>query len=424
MGQIHSAIREHVQPRELRIFLLLVSLYATYRLNKHNHVGTLLYVSYLLGITPVRAIHRYLDGTAYDHTELSLREELLLRLYKECTLELHPPALQRSNLLHIYINNLINRSTWTADNGPQHRGYWFGTQYKHSKDVQHALKNKAAADDVKVLLYIHGGGFMVGSARDSAFFLRYIQQQYNQLRSSNKKRSQSLAIYSLDYTLSNAVSKQGTAPQTIIEECITAYKWLIQDVGVPASNIIIGGDSSGGNITLSTILQLPSRKLPSPAAGVLISPWVDLSKEYLPDEIEDESRDYLNLPFLDHCALTYLGNRVTQDHPITSPLYANLDSDNDSSTSTDTVPPLFVCYGGREILRGQCEALVEKLRDNRIHVSEVVDWRLYHNYILYGHLIGRAAWLSCDELVTFMKGVYSGQITNESPSETKVMDSW
>jgi acetyl esterase/lipase len=264
-----------------------------------------------------------------------------------------------------------------------------------------------------LMLICLGGGFQYEDARHHTSFHQYIQQQYNKINSTSSKH-QSLAIYSIEYTRSFA-SDQGTT-EIVLNECIAAYKWLVEDIGISARNIVIGGEGSGGNLTLSTMLQLADKKLPTPAAGCIISGWVDLSNEYLPDEIEEESRDYMSVEYLDDCALSYLGNRVVQDISTASPLRGTYDE--------KYMAPLFINYGGREILRGQSEALVEKGRDNRIHVTEVVDWRMYHHYILFPDLIGKAASLSCDELVAFLTGVYNDEITNDTPSVTKVMDSW
>jgi acetyl esterase/lipase len=61
-----------------------------------------------------------------------------------------------------------------------------------------------------------------------------------------------------------------------LEDVIKAYTWLLE-AGVRPGQVTLAGDSAGGGLVLSTMLALRERGIPLPAAGVCLSPVVDLS---------------------------------------------------------------------------------------------------------------------------------------------------
>ena len=61
-----------------------------------------------------------------------------------------------------------------------------------------------------------------------------------------------------------------------LEDAVAAYRWLL-DRGTAPRRIVIAGDSAGGGLTVATLVALRERGVPLPAAGVCISPWVDLT---------------------------------------------------------------------------------------------------------------------------------------------------
>lgn len=71
-----------------------------------------------------------------------------------------------------------------------------------------------------------------------------------------------------------------------IEDCITAYKWLL--TSTPASSIIIAGDSAGAGTAALVLQRLRRRNLPHPACGILMSPWLDLSMDMPSRQTEED----------------------------------------------------------------------------------------------------------------------------------------
>ncbi|MEX2683863.1 MAG: alpha/beta hydrolase [Candidatus Sigynarchaeota archaeon] len=110
-----------------------------------------------------------------------------------------------------------------------------------------------------VLLYYHGGGFAAGSPLT------------HRLLTVTIGRATRTRVLSVDYRLYPEV----TLPEEIAD-CFSAYKWLLSR-GTKPGNIIIAGDSAGGFLVLATLLKNRDEKVPMPAAGICISPVVDLT---------------------------------------------------------------------------------------------------------------------------------------------------
>ncbi|GIG69196.1 alpha/beta hydrolase [Phytomonospora endophytica] len=119
-----------------------------------------------------------------------------------------------------------------------------------------ALSTAAGGD---VLLYFHGGGFVVGSARSTAH-----------LPAALVRHLDGRAI-SLDYRLAPE-HPYPAAP----DDCLAAYRELL-DSGLDARRVVFAGDSAGAALAVTTMLRARDAGLPLPAAAVLFSPAVDLT---------------------------------------------------------------------------------------------------------------------------------------------------
>jgi epsilon-lactone hydrolase len=113
--------------------------------------------------------------------------------------------------------------------------------------------------DDQVLLYLHGGGFVYGLSSLHRHMLVYLA------------RKMGVRVLAVDYRL---------APEhpfpAALDDCITAYRWLLKQ-GVSSRSLVIGGDSAGGNLTITTLMKLRDDGDPLPAAGVCLSPVIDLT---------------------------------------------------------------------------------------------------------------------------------------------------
>src|SRR5207247_9367885 len=110
-----------------------------------------------------------------------------------------------------------------------------------------------------VVLYLHGGGYVIGSPRS-----------HRHLAAAIARAAGTRALL-LDYRL---------APEhpfpAALGDAVAAYQWLLAQ-GIAPGRVVVAGDSAGGGLTVATLLALRDRGLPRPAGGVCISPWVDLT---------------------------------------------------------------------------------------------------------------------------------------------------
>ncbi|MEO9255892.1 MAG: alpha/beta hydrolase, partial [Tepidiformaceae bacterium] len=116
----------------------------------------------------------------------------------------------------------------------------------------------SGADATRVVMYLHGGGYVIGSLVSHRELVARIA------------RAAGARGLSVDYRL---------APEhpfpAAVDDAVAAYRWLLAQ-GIRAANIVIAGDSAGGGLTVATLVALKELGEPLPAAGVCLSPWVDL----------------------------------------------------------------------------------------------------------------------------------------------------
>jgi acetyl esterase/lipase len=171
------------------------------------------------------------------------------------------------------------------------------------------------------VLYLHGGGYVIGSPRS-----------HRHLAAAIARAAGTPALLP-DYRL---------APEhpfpAALEDAVAAYEWLLAR-GIAPERIVVAGDSAGGGLTVATLLALRDRGLPTPAGGVCISPWTDLTcsagsyktKAAVDPIVESASITMMAQAYLGH------GDRRT---PLASPLFADLRR----------LPPLLIQVGSDEVL--------------------------------------------------------------------------
>jgi acetyl esterase/lipase len=181
--------------------------------------------------------------------------------------------------------------------------------------------NPADADQSCVLLYFHGGGFVVGSPMTAASIAGTLADRAK------------LRCFSLDYPLAPE------APYPAAHDnAVDAYVMLL-DSGYAAENIVLAGDSAGGNIALGTLLRIRDRGLPMPAGAYLLSPWADLGNSLPTQELKRDVDPILAIADLNMMTVAYASNRDLKD-PLLSPIFADLRG----------LPPLLIQVGSHEIL--------------------------------------------------------------------------
>jgi monoterpene epsilon-lactone hydrolase len=131
---------------------------------------------------------------------------------------------------------------------------------------------------------------------------------------------------------------------------VGAYRWLL-DRGAASHRVVIAGDSAGGGLTVATLLALRDRGLPPPAAGVCISPWVDLTCGGASYGEKAASDPIVTREGVTEMARAYLG-ATDPRAPLASPLFADLAG----------LPPLLVQVGSEEVLLDDAVGLAEQAR--------------------------------------------------------------
>ena len=151
-------------------------------------------------------------------------------------------------------------------------------------------------DNRLVCFWVHGGGFSFGSPLSLSTGHCEVISQFNRLTEAK----QPLVYFALEYPL----APNAKYPSQL-QAALAAYYWLIHQVGV--KNIVLGGDSAGGNLALClyTHLQKDAENNPAlvmPNCIALISPWLDLSLSHTPPDIIEHlaaSSDYIPLAILE-----------------------------------------------------------------------------------------------------------------------------
>jgi len=196
-----------------------------------------------------------------------------------------------------------------------------------------------AAED-KVILYVHGGGYVMGSAGSH-------RDVTGRLSKASGAR-----VLSLNYRL--APEHPFPAP---VDDAVAAYRWLLAQ-GISSSNIAIAGDSAGGGLAFATLLALRDAGDPLPAAGVGISPWVDMEGTGESMTTRAAVDPVVQKEGLLEMAKLYLGD-ADPKNPLAAPLHANLAG----------LPPLLIQVGDAETLLDDSIRITERARKAGVDVT-------------------------------------------------------
>jgi len=225
-------------------------------------------------------------------------------------------------------------------------------------DVPVRWSSTPGASKDRVLLYLHGGAYMVGSTLG-----------YRPLFSA-LARAAAVRGLALDYRL----APENPFPAAV-EDAVSGYRALL-DQGIAPSSIAIAGDSAGGALTVAMLVAARDAGLPMPAAAVALSPWADLEctgESMSTKAAEDPS---LNREGLVAMAGVYL-NGASPRAPLASPIYANLAG----------LPPLLIQVGSAEVLLDDATTLAAKAGEADVAVQLEVWPRMPHVWHVFAHML-------------------------------------
>jgi epsilon-lactone hydrolase len=228
------------------------------------------------------------------------------------------------------------------------------------------------ANREKVILYVHGGGYVSGSCSDHRGFIS------------------KFARYS---GVTNLIYEYRLAPENpfpaALDDSVKIYQWLLAS-GFKSENIIVAGESAGGGLCLAILLALKERNIALPVAAVAISPWTDLtcsSASYKTKNILSPAPLNSWFVFSKH----YVGNNQA-DMPLISPLFGDLKG----------FPPLLINSGVDDELYEDGEKFYLKAKEAGVNVSFRKGIGMVHCYPLLAPMFPEAT-EAMDEIVKFVR---------------------
>lgn len=195
-------------------------------------------------------------------------------------------------------------------------------------------------EENKVLVWLFGGGYVMGNLETRKSFPFLIGRAGN-LRS---------------LLVGYRIAPEHPFPAAI-DDAVTAYSWLIS-TGISPNNIVIGGASAGGGLTVALLLKLRELDIPLPSAAVLLSPWTDLACTGDSWDLNAEYEAGMTKEMLDWMAKAYLKDKDPKN-PLVSPIYGNLEN----------LPPMLIHAGNCERLRDDSIKLAERAKSFGVKVE-------------------------------------------------------
>ncbi|OLP80193.1 Esterase [Symbiodinium microadriaticum] len=130
-------------------------------------------------------------------------------------------------------------------------------------------------------------------------------------------------------------------------QALEVWQWLLGQ-GLRGKDIVVSGDSAGGNLALALLLKLQAIGAELPAGAVLLSPWVEMLPFSSKSWRQNEAYDYIGQKtMMEEFVELYTAGADHQD-PLVAPLHASLEE-------LATLPPLWISVGGGELLRSSIE---------------------------------------------------------------------
>jgi len=214
-----------------------------------------------------------------------------------------------------------------------------------------------AASD-RAMLYLHGGGYVMGSINTHRAMIARIS------------RAAQTRVLAIDYRL---------APEhpfpAAVDDATTAYRWLLEQ-GYQPDKIVISGDSAGGGLTFAALVALRDSKTPLPAAAAPISPWTDLAATGASLKTRAGVDPMVGREGLVPMAKHYAGSN-DPTHPLISPLYADLAG----------LPPMLIHVGDAEILLDDSTRIAERAKTAGVDVTLEVWPEMIHVWHVFAKIL-------------------------------------
>ena len=211
----------------------------------------------------------------------------------------------------------------------------------------------------RVFLQLHGGGYMGG-----------LTNLYRAFAVCQAEYTDAAEVYCVDYRLAPA-----HVYPAALEDAVTVYRGLLAR-GVDPANIILFGDSAGGNLAVELAIHLRDEGIPQPAVLILASPWADFEDKEGTSRTWNFEKDKTlgkgtPLGAVVHLRPPYAGS-LPLDDPRLSPIHADLSA----------LPPMLIQTGGFELFLTEDELLAEKATADGTPVTFTVYPEMPHVFAL------------------------------------------
>lgn len=237
------------------------------------------------------------------------------------------------------------------------------------------LRHPASAADDPVVMYLHGGGYVMGSI------------DTHQDLCCRIGRAAPARVLSIDYRL----APEHPYPAQL-EDATAAYRWLTERVD--PRRVVVAGDSAGGGLTLSLLVSLRDAGHPLPAGAVCISPWTDL--EGRSASMRTNARfDYVPRRGLRSISRQFRGGADPRT-PLAAPVHAELGG----------LPPLLIQAGAAETLLDDSLRVATRARDAGVEVDLDVHPDMIHVWHLFTAVVP-AARVAIERIGAFVRRVTS-----------------
>ena len=217
------------------------------------------------------------------------------------------------------------------------------------------------ADPSRVILFLHGGGYISGSLDSHRHMIAEVGRQ---------ARARTLA-------LAYRLAPEHPFPAAL-EDAVAGYRFLLAQ-GIAPSRIAMAGESAGGGCAVAALVSLRDAGVPLPGCIWCSSPWVDLGITGASVATKAAEDPLLQKPYLEELASAYL-HGVDPRTPLASPLYADLRG----------LPPMLIQVGSAEILLDDAVRLAGAAgaADVRVRLEIWPDmihaWHLFHQQLEAG----------------------------------------
>lgn len=223
------------------------------------------------------------------------------------------------------------------------------------------LVSPAEVIDGRVMLYIHGGGYVHGGV-----------EAYRGL-TGRYARALKAKVYAVDYR---------QAPEfpfpTPIDDVFQAYQTLLEQGTNPCS-LMISGDSAGGAMVVTLMRKARDVGLALPAAAVAISPWANLTHSGVSATVRDGLDPLCSVAFLNQLARSFLAGELPT-HPDASPVFADVQG----------LSPTLIQVGENEVMLSDAIRLASHMSESRVRTTLEVWPEMFHVWHLFAGILPEA----------------------------------